>query len=1043
MIKVEPGKMARVNFVVAVGESREAVLDMAAKYINQDIIPEEFNLAATRSRVEARYLNLKASEIEFYQELLSHILFLSPAQRLRKDCIANNTKGQSGLWSYGISGDLPIVLLTLEKTDDIDIVYDLLKAHEYWKYKNLKVDLVILNEEENSYANPLQGLLADILSSSHAHDMINKPGGVFVLKQSNLPEEDVNLICAAARVVLRGGAGDLKEQLYTKKDRYVPQLKEYKEEAKKYESKYVESSDIQFFNGIGGFKNEGKEYEIVLKSGTTTPLPWSNVISNRNFGFIVTESGGGYTWHENSRENKLTPWSNDPVSDAPGEIIYVSDDNTGEVWNITALPIRENETYTAVHGFGYSIFRNSSHGFEQELTQFVPVKDNIKLSLVKMKNTSETARKLSLYYYIRPVLGVSDQLTSSYISTERHDSGAILIRNTYNEEFAGRITYVDTSAKDRTFTCDRKEFLAGGTLTNPPGIRSQKLSETTGAGLDPCVVLAVVVNFNPGEEKEIVFALGEENSLHEVETCINKYRKVDAVKKALREIKDFWKDKLEVLQVSTPDKAMDYMLNGWLMYQVLSCRMWTRSGFYQSGGAYGFRDQLQDCLSVAHIIPDITKDQILLHSKHQFIEGDVQHWWHEPKYKGTRTRFSDDLLWMPYVTAEYIRITGDSDILKIETPFLEDDPLKDFEDESYRIPRVSEVKSTLYDHCIRAIERSLKFGEHGIPLIGSGDWNDGMNTVGNKGKGESIWLGWFMHSILMKFAPICRSMGEEELANKYTAVAEEIVKSIEENAWDGNWYRRAYFDDGRPLGSIQNTECQIDSLAQSWAVISGAGNKERINIAMNSLENYLVKRDEGLIKLLTPSFDEGDLEPGYIKSYVPGVRENGGQYTHAACWVVMAFAMMGDGDKAFELFNLINPINHAKSQIELAKYKVEPYVISADVYSVEPHIGRGGWSWYTGAAGWMYRIGIEYILGFKKNGESLSIDPCIPKCWGEFNIKYKYKNTLYNFKIKNPEGVNKGVKKLVLDGMELEEKIIALVDDNKEHNGEVILGTIL
>lgn len=1040
MIKIEPGKSAKLNLIVGVGESREAVLDMAAKYINKDIIPEEFNLATTRSRVEARYLNLKASEIELYQELISHILFISPAQRLKRDCIINNIKGQSALWSYGISGDIPIILVTLEKTGDIDIVYDILKAHEYWKYKNLKVDLVILNEEENSYTNPLQGLLADILSSSHAHDMINKPGGVFVLKQSSLPKEDINLICAAARVILRGSAGDLGEQLFVKKDNNMPQLKEYNEDIKKYENKYVESPDMQFYNGIGGFRDGGKEYEIVLKSGISTPVPWSNVISNQKFGFIVTESGGGYTWHENSRENKLTPWSNDPVSDIPGEIIYVSDDATGEIWSITALPIREDETYLAVHGFGYSVFSNSSHGFDQELTQFVPVEDSLKLSLIKLKNTSESSRKLSLYYYIRPVLGVNDQSTASYISTEKHESGAILIRNTYNEEFTGRVAYVDVSIRERTFTCDRREFLAGGTLKNPPGIRRVKLSEAVGAGLDPCVVLGVVLEFKPGEEKELAFTLGEEKKLTEVERNIGKYRKIEEVKKALNGIKEFWREKLESLQVYTPDKAMDYMLNGWLMYQVLSCRMWTRSGFYQSGGAYGFRDQLQDSISVVHILPEITKAQILLHSKHQFLEGDVQHWWHEEKYKGTRTRFSDDLLWMPYITAEYIRSTGDIDILKIETPFLEDEPLKDFEDESYRIPRVSEVKSTLYDHCIRAIERSLKFGEHGLPLIGSGDWNDGMNTVGNKGRGESVWLGWFLHSILMKFAPLCRTMGEEERANRYSTVAKEVVKSIEENAWDGNWYRRAYFDNGQPLGSIQNSECQIDSLAQSWAVISGAGDKDRINVAMNALENYLVKRDEGLIKLLTPPFDEGDLEPGYIKSYVPGVRENGGQYTHAACWVVMAFALLGDGDKATELFDLLNPINHAKTHIELSKYKVEPYVVSADVYSVEPHIGRGGWSWYTGAAGWMYRIGIEYILGFKKNGESLIIDPCIPKEWTGFDIKYKYKDTLYNISIKNPEGINRGIKNVTIDGEVFASNIIKVVNDKGEHNVEVILG---
>ncbi|OPZ84931.1 MAG: N,N'-diacetylchitobiose phosphorylase [Firmicutes bacterium ADurb.Bin419] len=710
------------------------------------------------------------------------------------------------------------------------------------------------------------------------------------------------------------------------------------------------------------------------------------------------------------------------------------------MWNITPLPIRENEAYSVIHGFGYSIFRHSSHGFEQELTQFVPVSDNLKLNLIKLKNLSDCTREISSYYYIRPVLGVNDQLTALHISTKKHETGTILIRNTYNEEFAGRIAFVDTSSKVRTFTCDRKEFLGGGTLSNPPGVRRVKLSEATGAGLDPCTVICTAISFKPGEEKEIVFMLGEERNVKSVELLTGKYRKVDEVKRALHEVKEFWKEKLESLQFSTPDKAMDYMLNGWLLYQALSCRMWTRSGFYQSGGAYGFRDQLQDCLSLAHIMPEITRAQILLHSKHQFIEGDVQHWWHEEKYKGTRTRFSDDLLWMPYVTAEYIRITGDTDILKEETPFLEDEPLKDFEDESYRIPQISSEVSSIYDHCIRAIERSLKFGEHGIPLIGSGDWNDGMNTVGNKGRGESVWLGWFMHSILMRFAPICSSMGEEERARRYLDIARDIVRTIEENAWDGNWYRRAYFDDGHPLGSIQNSECQIDSLAQSWAVISGAGDRERISSAMNALENYLVKRDEGLIKLLTPPFDEGDLEPGYIKSYVPGVRENGGQYTHAACWVVMAFAILGDGDKASELFGLLNPINHAKTHMEYSKYKVEPYVLAADVYSVDPHTGRGGWTWYTGAAGWMYRIGMEYILGFKKNGDSLLIDPCVPKVWDGFSIRYRYKDTFYSISVKNPDGLNRGVNKVIMDGRELEGNIIKLINDKMEHNVEVVLG---
>lgn len=1040
MVRLEPGSSAKVSYVTVVAESRQGVLEAASKYVKPHVVTDEFSLALTKSRVEARYLNLKTAEIELYQELIPYILFLSPQQRLKQDCILKNKKGQSSLWPYGISGDIPIVLVMLEKEDHIDIVYEVIKAHEYWKFKNLKVDLVILNEEENSYNNPLHGLLSDIISGSHLRDMVNKPGGVFILKGSSVPKDDINLICAAARVVLKGDSGDLREQFKNNMEFKLPEFKHFNVKPKKYDTIIQKDKELDFFNGLGGFARNGREYLIHLENEQNTPLPWINVVSNPGFGFIVTESGSGYTWYENSRENKLTPWSNDPVSDPPGEVFYLLDDHTGEVWSITPLPIRENEPYTVRHGFGYTAFTHASHGIIQEMTQFVPVNDPVKISMIKLKNTSEESRDLSLTYYIRPVMGVSDQFTAPHIVTAKHDSGAILIRNNYNEEFQDRIAFIDTSVKERSITGNRREFFGTGGLSDPEGIKRATLSGEVGAGFDPCAALSISISLRPGEEKEAVFILGAGKSIDEIEKLSGKYRKLEEAAKALRNVKEFWKEKLGTVQFYTPDSAMDFLLNGWLMYQVVSCRMWTRSAFYQSGGAFGFRDQLQDSMAVTHVWPDITRNQILLHSKHQFIEGDVQHWWHEERYKGTRTRFSDDLLWMPYVTAEYIRITGDFAILGEKTPFLEDEPLGEFEDEAYRIPRISEQTSTLYDHCIRAIERSLKVGEHGIPLMGSGDWNDGMNTVGNKGKGESVWLGWFIYSILMSFSPLCRKMGDAERAKRYVENAESIVKAIEENAWDGNWYRRAYFDNGLPLGSIQNSECKIDSLSQSWAVISEGGNKDRITEAMNALENYLVRRDEGLIKLLTPPFDEGDLEPGYIKSYVPGVRENGGQYTHAASWVVMAFAKMGDGDKAFELFELLNPINHSRTHIEYSKYKVEPYVMAADVYSVDPHIGRGGWTWYTGAAGWMYRVGFEYILGFKKYDDTLVIDPCIPKKWSGYDIKYKYKDTIYLIVVKNPDGVNKGVKKMIFDGDELEENRIKLIDDKKEHNVEVYLG---
>lgn len=1040
MVRMEPGKTVKISYITAVADTREDAVDLAAKYSSSHVIKDEISMAITRSRVEAKYLNLVTEEIELYQDLISHILFIGPNQRKKQECIKNNKKGQSALWPYGISGDIPIVLVMLDKTEDIDIVQEVLKAHEYWKIKNMKVDLVILNEEENSYTNPLNSLLFDVLAGSHAHDMINKPGGVFVLKGSNMPPEDIDLICAVSRIILKGNAGDLREQTKSIKAQSFSEFKSFKEEPLHYETKLNKDTDLIFYNGLGGFRQDGREYVIYLENGNNTPLPWINVISNRNFGFIVTESGAGYTWFENSRENKLTPWSNDPVSDTPGEILYIQDDRTGETWSVTPLPIREAEPYKIRHGFGYTVFEHVSHGIRQEMTQFVPVEDSVKISILKLVNQADKPRSLSITYYIRPVLGVSDQFTASHINTEISDRGVVLIRNNYNDEFPGRVAFIDSSIKDRSITCDRKEFFGMGSIKEPEAIKRVSLSGTVGAGFDPCAAMSVNVSLEPGEEKEMIFLLGAGKNAEETEYLSNKYRKPEEAKKALEEVKKFWDGKLGAVQFYTQNSAMDILLNGWLMYQVITSRLWTRSAFYQSGGAYGFRDQLQDSMAITHVWPEVTRAQILLHSKHQFIEGDVQHWWHEEKYKGTRTRFSDDLLWMPFVTEEYIRVTGDYSILEEKTPFLEDEPLKEFEDEAYRIPRVSETVSTLYDHCIRAINRSLRFGEHGIPLIGSGDWNDGMNTVGNKGKGESVWLGWFLYSILKGFAPICERMGDKELAKSYLETADKIASAIEENAWDGSWYRRAYFDNGIPLGSIQNSECKIDSLAQTWAVISEGGNKDRIIEAMNALENYLVKRDEGLIKLLTPPFDQSDLEPGYIKSYVPGVRENGGQYTHAAAWVVMAFAKMGDGDKALELFDLLNPINHSRTPIEYSRYKVEPYVMAADVYSVPPHTGRGGWTWYTGSAGWMYRVGFEYILGFKKRGEFLEIDPCIPKTWSGFDIKYKYKDTLYLIEVKNPDGVNRGIKRVVVDGAECDDNRIPLVNDEKEHKVEVYMG---
>lgn len=1048
-VRIEPGQTARIFYTTGISDSREEIMKLANKYQNIGTVSRAFELAWTRSQVEAKYLGLKPGEEEIFQLMIPHILFISPLRQQRAAIIKKNRKGQSGLWAYGISGDMPIVLISIKKTDEIDIVHQALKAHEYWRMKGLHVDLVILNEDEGSYTQPLQDLLRDIVSVSHARDLQDKPGGVFIRSGKVMPEEDKILLFTVARILLKGDAGPITEQIkFEVNEVALPEIKRWKEQPKTYVHPKKKSEELSYYNGWGGFKTDGKEYIIRLEENQNTPAPWINVISNGQFGFQVTESGGGYTWSENSRENKLTPWSNDPVSDPPGEIFYLRDDNTGELWSMTPLPIREKEPYIIRHGYGYSIFEHTSHGIEQQLIEFVPKQEPVKICILTLKNISENSRNLTATFYIMPVLGVSNQFTAQYITTQEHeDTGILLIENSYNTDFPGRIAFMDVSEIERTFTGDSTEFFGRkGDIANPMALKRERLSNRVGGGYHPCAAMQTSIQLKAGEKKKVVFLLGQGKDLEEVISISNKYRNVDEAEKALQSVKRFWQDTLGVVQVKTPDLSMDLVLNGWLLYQAISCRIWARSAFYQSGGAYGFRDQLQDVMAVVYALPELTHSQILRHAAHQFVEGDVQHWWHpvgaiqDGADKGIRTRFSDDLVWLPFVTADYIENTQDFGILDVEIPYLEDEPLKEGEDERYTIPRKSETISSVYEHCIRAIERALKFGPNGIPLMGSGDWNDGMNTVGNKGKGESIWLGWFLYTTLTRFIPICEVRKDIKRVERYKRISQEIVNAIEKNAWDGGWYLRAYFDDGTPMGSAQNTECKIDSLGQSWSVISGAGRPHRSKEAMEAVEHYLIKRDEGLIMLLTPPFDQGELNPGYIKGYVPGVRENGGQYTHAAVWVIMAFAKMGNGDKAWELFNLINPINHARTPIEAARYKVEPYVMAADVYAVHPHIGRGGWTWYTGAAGWMYRVGIEHILGLKKRGETLMIDPCIPKVWDEYRMEYRYMDTKYSICVSNPNEINKGVKSVKLDGILLENKTIPLVNDKKEHCVEVVLG---
>lgn len=1043
-VSIAPGQKSRIYFLTALVGSKEEALVLAKKFQSGIALDRAVEMAWTHNQIELDFLNINSEQANLYQRMASHIIFQSPTRIHLVDSIKNLNKGQSGLWAYSISGDNPIVVIRINTLKHIKLAEQMLKAHEYWKSKGLSVDLVFLNEYGNSYEQPINDRIRDLISVSHLREFEGSPGGVFLIQNETLTSDDRNLLFAAARLVLSGELGTIQSQLKepVRKLPIPSALTPAKAKEPISEQLISKNNELKYFNGLGGFSPCGKEYVIQLCKDEYTPMPWSNIVSNPFFGFLVTESGSSCTWYGNSRENKLTPWSNDPLIDPSGEVVFIRDEDTGEFWTITPAPVRENSLYTIRHGRGYSIFEHkASRSIDQKQLMFVPITDPVKIYRISLKNNSDSIKRMSAVFYVEWVLGVNRHHTTPFIFTERDDeTGALLAKNGYNEEFQGHTAFMYVNSSDYTVTCDRNEFIGRrGSIKNPSALKKQNLSGQLGAGFDPCGAIMTKFELQPGEKKEIIFLLGQGRNIEEIRSLIEHYKNAETVERALNDVKDYWSKILDMIQVKTPDPSLDLMMNNWLLYQSLVCRVWARTAFYQSSGAFGFRDQLQDMLAIVYSSPETVREHIILCAGHQFLEGDVQHWWHPP-FRGVRTKISDDLLFLPYVTAGYIEITGDTSILDETVHFIEDEPLKQGESERYNIPNISDQKADIYEHCILAIDKASSFGEHGLPLIGSGDWNDGMSSVGDKGRGESIWLAWFLYTVLVRFIPICKIRGDIERAEKYEEMALHLVENIENNGWDGGWYRRAYYDDGTPLGSATSEECKIDSISQSWSVISGAGRAARVKEAMRALEHNLIDRETGVIKLLTPPFDKDAQEPGYIKGYIPGVRENGAQYTHAAAWVIMAFAGLGDGDKALELYHMINPINHTRTDKELMKYKVEPYIISADVYTNPKFMGRGGWTWYTGSASWMYRVVLESILGFKKRGDKFTIDPCISKTWNGYSISYKYKDTIYKIQIKNPQGVNRGVKALYLDGEEIHDKYVSITNDKKEHEVIVILG---
>lgn len=1034
---LKPDSLVTFDLLTGVTESREQCVALIDKYQDRHLADRIFGVAWTHGQVLLHQLNISEADAQLYERLASAIIYTSNTRRGDPDILATNKHGQSGLWGYSISGDLPIVLVQIEHAANIELVQHLIRAQTYWRRKGLMVDLIILNQERISYRQTLQDLIMSLITTTSTAD---HTGSIVVRIAEQVPLEDNILFQSVARVILSDKRGTLKEQLGRRrvspppiplldiefsKDNYVPH------------SLATQPQALQFFNGLGGFSPTGNEYIIHLTENMPTPAPWVNVLANPNFGTIVSESGQGYTWSENAHEFRLTPWDNDPLQDSAGEAFYLRDDETGSIWSPTALPCRGRGDYLIRHGFGYSVFEHSENEIHTELWITVALDAPVKFALLKIRNDSKHERRLSVTGYVEWVLGDLRTKNAMHIVTELSHSGALLAQNHYNSEFSERTAFFDVATshldlKKRTVTGDRAEFIGRNrTQQNPAALERAHLSDRVGAGFDPCGAIQLTFELANGQSREIVFTLGCGKDRQEADTLAQRYNGGFVASTALTSVQQYWQQMVSKLQVTTPDPALNLLTNGWLLYQLLSSRLWGRSGYYQSGGAFGFRDQLQDVMALTQSAPELFRAHLLLCASHQFELGDVQHWWHPPQNRGVRTRCSDDYLWLPYALCQYVEVTGDMDVLNETVPFLQGRMLNADEESYYDLPTMGSTSATLYQHAVRAIQHGLKFGEHGLPLMGSGDWNDGMNMVGIKGKGESVWLGFFLYAVLKRFALLAANFNDTEFADLCHVEKDKLQRQIEANAWDGEWYRRAYFDDGTPLGSARNSECRIDSIAQSWSVLSGAAELSRARQAMESLQRHLVNSKDNLVKLLDPPFDKSIPNPGYIEGYLPGIRENGGQYTHAGVWAAMAFAKLGEKTQAWQLLHILNPINHGRSTTDIQRYMIEPYVVAGDIYSVSPHVGRGGWSWYTGSAGWLYRLITETLLGIQLiAGKQLRLVPILPDNWSTITVDYRYGNTLYQITVNHTKD-NTGIW---LDGIALNDNVISLQDDGHIHH---------
>ncbi|MCP4319797.1 MAG: DUF3131 domain-containing protein [Hyphomicrobiales bacterium] len=1041
-LRLKPMETKTFAFVTMAAKSREAVLELATRYQTPEFAWVFEDSMREYSREIGR-IELDPQKLPALQALSSLLVQTCPALRQPPKSILANRHGQQDLWRFGISGDLPILLVRIGEEESASLVEVLVRAQQLWRRGGLRVDIVVLRTGDVSYEEPVRERIVSILRDAHAYGFLGRTGGIHLLSASHMDPQSRNAIESAAYVVLDQELRSLELALDAVLETRAPPTR-FEPPIPVSHRQIVPLKrpvNLAFNNGYGGFDLSLGEYVVFLQPGKNTPAPWCNVLANSGFGTIVSESGLGFSWAVNSGENRLTPWSNDPVADIPGELLYLRDEATADYWTVTPAPLGHDVPCEVRHGVGYTRWVQHSHALEQELLTFVPTQDPVKIVRLRLRNRAGTDRRITATYFAEWLLGSLGTMAKPHVICEYDAVGhAILANNAWNPEFASRIAFLTASIPPHSVSGDRYDFLGHeGEPAAPAAMRHMDLGGSFTPGGDACAAYQIHLDIKAGDTAEVYFILGQGADVADAKTLITRWQNPEVIETAFTELMQSWTARLGSVQVDTPDKAFNLMINQWLPYQTLNARYLARAGFYQAGGAFGYRDQLQDILALLHSDPHLAREHIVEAARHQFEEGDALHWWHPPSGRGVRTRCSDDYLWLPYVTARYVEATGDRSVLDENAPFIVGPELRPDQDDHYAHFDSGETGS-VYDHCIRALDRMMATGEHGLPLIGTGDWNDGMDRIGAGGRGESVWLAWFQIAIIAWFAPLITKYGDPERAKRLREHARSLKSAIKNHAWDGEWFIRAFDDEGQPWGSHELDECQIDSIAQSWSVLSGSALDDRTRMALQSASERLIDKDARLVKLLDPPFHSTTRDPGYIKAYPPGVRENGGQYTHASAWLGLAFAKSGDGEMAWRIFDIINPIRRTDTQSGANRYRREPYVLPGDVSAMASFEGLGGWSWYTGAASWTWQLGVEGILGVQLSNGALKINPCLPQNWGGAQLVLKGPKGDILLTIEDPDKTGHGVKWIRVDGKFVRRKIVRFPGKNRTRNVSVHMG---